>query len=329
MPTEMKDAALLVRVSRSGLEESVHLGHVAVCDAFGRLVAGAGEPRRLLFARSAMKPLQAAVSLHAGGGHVPDEELAVMCASHNGEAVHLDAVTAILHRAGFSEEDLGCPPAWPLDAGAAAGAGIKRRLFHNCSGKHAGKLLACRHQGWDTRTYLDPAHPLQVRIHSLVLESSGLEEMSVGVDGCGSPVHGLPLSRLALLYARFGSAHVSSDLVESARRCVGAMRTHPYLVAGRQRVETALMEAAQGIFVKGGSEGLLCAGIPGRRSLGVAVKVADGGSRAAGPTLISVLQQLDVIDERVADSLQAHARPPVLGGGRVVGEMEAVVRLQS
>lgn len=318
---------MLVRVMRSGLEESLHYGHVAVCDASGSVLARAGEPEKLLFARSAMKPLQAAVSLHAIGDDLPDDELAVACASHNGEAVHAGVVAALLGRGGFSEDDLGCPPSWPLDPGAAAGTTEERRLLHNCSGKHAAKLLACRRRGWETRTYLDPAHPLQANIHRRVLSFTRLDEVSLGVDGCGSPVHGLPLKSLAVLYARFGGDKAVGDLAEPARRCTAAMRAHPYLVAGRERVETALMEAASGIFVKGGSEGLLCAGVP-ERSLGIAVKVADGNSRAAGPALISVLRQLDVVDDGVVELLAPHARPPVLGGGRAVGELQAVVRLE-
>lgn len=323
----MREGTVVARVVRSGLEESLHLGHVAVCDASGSVVARAGDPERLLFARSAMKPLQAAVSLRAIDDDLPDDELAVMCSSHNGEAVHVSAVTALLGRGGFSEDDLGCPPSWPLDPRAAAEAGRERRLLHNCSGKHAGKLLACRRQGWETKGYLDPSHPLQARIHSGVLGFTRLDEVSMGVDGCGSPVHGLPLASMAVLYVRFGSDDVWGGLGEPARRCTAAMRAHPYLVAGRARVDTALMEAAPGVFVKGGSEGLLCAGVP-ERSLGVAVKVADGNSRAAGPALISVLRQLEVLDDAVVDSLQAQARPPVLGGGRVIGELRAAVHLE-
>ena len=128
----MGAAAPLVRVVRSGLEESIHLGHVAVCDTDGRLVASAGDPRRKVFARSSMKPVQAAVSLAAIGEALPDRKVAVMCASHNGEPVHIAAVRSILTNAGVSFSALRCPPGWPLDAASMARAVRARRELNNC-----------------------------------------------------------------------------------------------------------------------------------------------------------------------------------------------------
>jgi L-asparaginase II len=314
--------AALVRVIRSGLEEAVHLGHVAVCDADGNLVAWAGDPDRQVFARSSMKPLQAAVSLQAigPGEHVPDAEVAVMCASHNAEPVHLEAVARLLSRAGLQASDLGCPPGWPLDIEAVASSGGPRRELHNCSGKHAGMLLACVRRGWNVRAYRDAGHPLQRHVLSAVLAASGLTRVAVGVDGCGIPVHGMPLSRMATLYARLARPTQLHDLRPWAERAIAAMMSEPYLVAGRNRDDTALMTEGEGIVAKAGAEGLVCAALtdPG---LGVAVKVHDGGWRAAGPAMIHALTQLGVLDGSTLERLHRHARPTVLGGGQPVGEM--------
>ncbi|HYY44693.1 MAG TPA: asparaginase [Actinomycetota bacterium] len=314
------------RVVRSGLEESVHLGHIAVCDESGALSHYLGDPRIPVFARSSMKPLQAAVCLDAIEEELRDEQVAVMCASHNGEAVHVEAVLSILQAAGLGFDDLLCPPDYPIDPDTAARARCRRPELHNCSGKHAGKLLACRRKGWDLRSYLDRSHPLQQGIQTAVEQITGISDLHVGVDGCGSPVHGLPLQAMATLYARLGAASSLGPLRDAAQRCMSAMRRAPYLVAGKARVDTALMEVAPGVVVKTGAEGLLCAAVIDG-GIGVAVKVADGEGRAAGPALFRALETLGVLDQRQVTSLVDFASPPVIGGGAVVGRLESEFEL--
>jgi L-asparaginase II len=301
----------LVRVIRSGVEESVHLGSVAVADGDGRLVAAAGDPGRVAFARSSMKPLQATVSLHLAGDDLPDREVAVMAASHNGEPIHVDAVRDILDRAGLGFDDLQTPPDRPIDLRAAERVPGPRPEFHNCSGKHAGMLLACVRRGLAIDSYRDPAHPLQAEILEAVRGAAGRPPEAVGIDGCGVPVHALPLSAMAGLYARLAAGRVLRG-----ERVLAAMRAEPYLVAGRDRVCTAVMEHAP-VAVKVGAEGMMCAAAPGR-GIGVALKVEDGGTRAAEPAIVHALGLLGLLDP---GAVPAFARPPVLGGGRPVGEL--------
>lgn len=310
-------AVPLVRVVRSGFEEAVHLGSVAVADADGRLLAGAGEPHGVTFARSSMKPLQAAVSLTLAGEEPDDEEVAVMCASHNGEPRHLERVRSLLGRAGLGVEALRTPPSWPLDQASAASVEGPRPEYHNCSGKHAGMLLACVRRGFDLVTYREPGHPLQVAVLEAV-RAAAEEPRTVGIDGCGVPVHALPLSSLAAMYARL----VTPGSVQGADTAVAAMRGAPYLVAGRDRMCTALMEAVPEVVVKVGAEGLVCAGVAGR-GIGVAVKVRDGAARAAEPALVRALTLLGVVRDPEAPPVTRFAHPPVLGGGRPVGELVA------
>ena len=323
----MASGTVLVRVFRSGLEESVHLGHVAVCDVDGHLVASAGDPHRLVFARSSMKPVQAAVSLGAIGGGLGDDLVAVMCASHNGEPIHVAAVRRLLRTAGLGLSALRNPPGWPLDPRSMAMAGRPRRVLHNCSGKHAGMLAACERQGWDPEGYRSASHPLQRRILRAVRNLTGLDDMVVGVDGCGVPVHGMPLSTMATLYARVGRPRSFGALGEGIAGCTAAMRAHPYLVAGRNRTDTAVMEGSPDLVVKSGAEGLACAAVP-RAGLGVAVKVADGGERASGPALIRALTLIGALSAAEVAGLERFARRPVEGGGARVGEVVADFRLR-
>jgi L-asparaginase II len=312
----------VARIVRSGLEESVHLGDVAVVDADGRLVAWAGEPERPLFARSSMKPLQAAVSLSLARADFAAEEVAVMCASHNAEPVHVRTVRALLDRAGVSEDALQCPAARPMDDEAFAADPVRRSIYSDCSGKHGGMLSACRAQGWALDRYREPDHPLQQAILRAVLTATGRAEVRVGVDGCGVPVHGMPLASMARIYARLADPDRLGDLAEHARRAVSAMRAHPYLVAGRRRPDTAVMEATGHVVAKGGAEGLICATLLDR-GLGMAAKVADGSSRAAGPALVRTLRLLDAIDDGQLEALDRFARPWVLGGGGRVGQISS------
>jgi L-asparaginase II len=326
-------AVPLARVVRSGLEESVHVGHVAVCDADGRLVARAGDAAHLVFARSCLKPLQAAVSLHAIEGSdlplpaQPDREIAVMCASHNGEPTHLAAVRAVLERAGLGSDSLQTPPGYPLDTVSMARAQHLNRLFHTCSGTHAGMLLACVRSGWDPSTYLHRSHPLQRRVGRATRVGTGIDDPATGVDGCGTPVFGVPLSAMATLFARLAGPDRLGALAPSASRATAAMRAEPYVVGGRDRLDTEVIRTSDGqVLVKEGAEALVCAAVA-PSGLGVAVKVADGGARAYGPALVSILQQLDALTAAQGRALTAFGRPLVLGGGRPVGAVEPLVRL--
>jgi L-asparaginase II len=322
------DAVPLVRVVRSDVGESLHLGDVAVCDADGRLVASAGDPSRFLFARSCMKPLQAAVVLRAVGAPTVDErELAVMCASHEGEMVHVRTVRRLLRGARLTTDALQTPATYPSDPDAHARARARAPIYHNCSGKHAGMLLASVRSGWDRGAYRRGSHPLQRRVTEAVVAGTGVRDLTVGVDGCGLPVHGMPLRVLATLFARLARPERLDDLEPFARRATEAMLAHPYLVGGNGRLDTAIMTASGDVVAKEGAESLTCA-VSLSSGLGVAVKIADGGYRAAGPALLHVLEGIDALTRAQLEELADHARPVVLGGGRPVGEMTPVFDLR-
>lgn len=308
---------------RTGRElvESRHAGHVAVVDAAGRLVASLGDPDRVTFVRSAVKPFQAAACLEllgAQAGELTPEEVAVAWSSHRGEAAQLAAVGRLLERAGVGPEDLTCPPARPR---AAPGRG-EARLHHNCSGKHALFALAGRAVGCPRECLLDPGGPLQRRVLSLLEEVLG-PPRAVAADGCGAPAVAVPLAALAGAFV---------VLLRSPRfeRVLAAGLAHPGLVGGAGRLETALLGA--GVAAKPGAEGVFAAAgvtraAPSRESapdaFGIALKCEDGAGRGAGAALYGLLVERGVVAEGTWDA------PPVRGGGRRVGRVRPATAVRA
>ena len=318
----MTAPAELVHVVRNGLVESVHTGDVAVCDAEGRLRASAGDPDRILFGRSCEKPLQGAVSFAAMGElDLTDDEVAVMCASHSGEDVHVAAVRRLLRRGPVSVGALQTPR-------DRATKGKRDRIWDGCSGNHAGLLVASARRGWDLATYRAPGHPLQRRVLRAVIAATDVERPRIGVDGCGIPVHGVPLRAMATMFARFGSPERMGRLASATDRMVRGMLARPHLVGGTRRLDTDVMRVAAGsVIAKEGAEGLVCAtSLP--QGIGIALKVSDGNWRRLAPAFIRVLRDLDIVPSTASGGLSHHEQLPVLGGEEPQGAVEAVVRLR-
>jgi L-asparaginase II len=349
----MWDSVPLAVVERGGQVECVHRGAVVVADREGRLHAVAGDPSLPLFLRSACKPLQALPLVEGGGVEkfgLTGPELAVICASHAAEPIHLEAVRSILDKIGLDPSALRCGPHVPHDpatAAALARAGRAPEAIHsNCSGKHSGMLASCRLYGWPTETYLEPDHPLQRRIAGIIADfCANGQPLPAATDGCGVPTFHANVGQLAQAFARLAdpeemaappSGVGRTGRAEAIRRIGDAMAAHPVMVSGTGRLATSLMEVLGGkLFCKGGAEGgfgvavrsPVLRGADGR-GLGIAVKIEDGNARAMGPVLVEVLRQLGVAEPADVEALAVHARPQVLNTrGQVVGAIRPLVRL--
>lgn len=261
-----------------------------------------------------MKPFQTTVALEAGLS-LPTEHVAVASASHGGWPVHVAIVRSILADAGLDESALQCPPSWPLSQGAKdvqvrRGIRSPKRVFHNCSGKHAAMLGACMVQGWPIETYLDPDHPLQRRIIELVTDATGIRPEPVGIDGCGAPTLRGSIRGLARAFANLSSS-------ERCRPAANAVSRFPSLVADNSRPDGKLARWWGGP-VKVGAEGQV--GI-GRHGIGIAAKAAAGKSEAAVAGVIAAADELGLISDVMRNALETEAAPPVLGGGKPVGAL--------
>ena len=313
--------APLVGLRRGALVESFHRGRVAVCDPEGNVVEAFGDPEGYVYARSSAKPFQALPLVLSGATDVlglTDEELAVACASHNAEEPHLRAVRSILEKAGLSEDDLqngAHPPLYAPAAMELACSGEEPRTIHgNCSGKHAGMLAVCVHKGWPTGGYRDPDHPLQLWILEIMGRVCGLEtdEMLLAGDGCGVPTFGMPLRDLATGFARLATGSLPDELAAAAGRVRRAMREHPYMVAGTDRFDTAVMSGAA-VVCKSGAETVFGAGSPD--GWGLALKISDGTARALRPAALAALSRRGVEVPDEPESFPVHDLH-----GEVVGE---------
>lgn len=304
---------LMAEVVRSGFVESFHHGSVAVVDADGALVAGAGDPLGAVFPRSSSKLMQAAGMLRAGFQPASTAELALAAASHHGEPQHTELVTAMLARAGLTPDALGCPAELPIDPETQRQVG-PAPIYMNCSGKHAGMLLTCLAAGWPLAGYLADDHPLQQALRQEVERLTGETVAATGVDGCGAPVWAISLAGLARAYARA----VAAPDPAPERRVADAMRSHPELISGTGADDARLIRAVPGLLSKAAAEGVAVVAVPGFGA--VAMKVDDGAGRARPPVLVEALAQLGVGSQE----LSAAGEVRLLGGGRPVGAVRAL-----
>lgn len=326
-------APVLVEMWRGDMVESRHRGAFAVVDTAGRVVEAQGDVGRLIYARSAIKPLQALPLIESGAADafaVSTQELALACASHGGEPAHVAAVGGWLDRLGLTADDLECGAHAPSHAPSARALLTTGQdpspLHNNCSGKHTGMLAICRHLGDPTRGYIAFDHPAQRRVVAVLSAMCGrnLATAPRGIDGCGLPQLGLPLQALALAFARFGApAYLPAGRQAACRRLAQAMRDHPFLIAGSGRFCTQAIEIAGGkALVKTGAEGVFAATIPAR-GLGIALKIDDGAARAAEAAMAELLVRHAGLDAAQTAALAGWRNAAIANvAGRPVGTIQ-------
>jgi L-asparaginase II len=311
---------VVAEVWRGEFLESVHHGSVVALNSDGSVGLSIGHPDQVAYPRSSNKPMQGLAMLR-NGLDLDGELLALACASHSGEDFHVEGVHRILEMAGLGTDALQCTPDLPIGEAAlaahlAAGRG-RAPEFMNCSGKHAAMLLTCVRNGWSTDDYLAVEHPLQVSIRKTLEELAGEPVGAVGIDGCGAPLFGISLHGLARAFGTMAGAPEGTP----EHRIAKAMNSHPEWVGGTGRDVTTLMRALPGAMAKDGAEGVYAIGLPDGSA--VALKIADGSSRARAVVIVAALRHLGVD----VDPLTALATVPVLGHGQAVGAVRPALAL--
>jgi len=328
----------LVEITRCGFVESRHHGSVCVVNSKGQLIASAGDPDMVTFIRSAAKPIQA-INLFFSGAmehfNFTQKELAIMCSSHYGEDMHRQVINELLDKMQLTHTDLHCGT--PLSIKPSyRDEQLYQRLpidetNSDCSGKHCGFLSVCKVKGYPIETYTEPDHPMQQEVLEIVAHMCCMEKekIHIGIDGCGVPVHGMPLRNMAMGYARLTTPEL---LEEHYRRpceeIVTAMNAYPEMIAGTKGFCTEFLKHTGGRFCgKLGAESVYCIGVRGK-DMGIAVKIEDGNYRALYPAVMSTLIQLELLTKQEIESLAPFVAPWNRNDhGVVVGERRANFKL--
>jgi len=311
----MTDAnPILAEMVRGNWVENRYRGAFAVVDADGRIIASSGDISRPIFPRSAVKSMQALAMVTAdsiGRFSLSDEDLALACASHRGEDVHVEGVTHFLEELGLSKDDLECGAHAPGDSEARRQLRERHEapsaLHNNCSGKHSGMLSVALAIGAPTLGYVDRDHPVQVRVRSAIEAVIGekLTEGRCGTDGCSIPTWAAPIEAFARGFARMATGKgLPPDLAAGAQRIFDAATRHPHLVAGKEQLDTVVMEAFGGrVMQKGGAEGVQCGAIRDK-GWGYAIKCDDGNMDASRAMVAALLLAIADPDEKQAEVLR-------------------------
>ncbi len=326
---------VLAHVMRGKDIESIHRGNLVVVDHEHNIIYSVGESNARTYWRSAAKPFQVLPMIEAGGIEkfgFDNEEIAVMTASHGGEERHVARVQSILNKMGCGTEVLDCGAAAPMYGPRARDMMKKRQIFgqvHNpCSGKHSSMIALALLKGYQTKGYIGLHHPVQKEMLDVVSSVAGLkrEEITLGVDGCGVPVFGLPIYNMAVAYSKLSrpDSIKPPSRREALIKVSRAMTRNPYYVAGSSRLDTLLMETTKGRLVaKLGAEGVYCVGIIGEGK-GIALKIEDGSSRAIDVVIIELLRRLELISAAEYDRLRSGCKTELRNHRKdLIGEIKA------
>ncbi|SMG36119.1 asparaginase [Agreia pratensis] len=316
----IEGAVELAVLERSGFIESRHVGAAVVLDATGAVLEELGDAAAPVFPRSSLKPFQA-LAIREAGVQLTPLQTALSMASHGGTPEHVDVVRQILQLAALDESALGCPADWPGDRSARDAVvregGSAQRVYMNCSGKHAAMLLACVQQGWSTADYLDPAHPLQLRIRDLIEEQTGEKIAASGVDGCGAPVHAISLRALAR-----GVSRIAQGETPDAEWLVDSVLANGWAVDSPKEQNTLVIDELH-LFAKLGAEGVMV--MSTRSGVAVALKILDGSLRAAAIVALELLVRAGAVERKDVDALVSTFDLAVLGGGQPVGSIRPTI----
>ena len=336
---ETNSNPILVEVVRGDLIETRHTGAVSVVNAKGKVIFSVGNTKDPVFPRSAIKPIQALMLLETGAAKAFGlglAQIALACASHSGSETHREILANWLEKIGLSVEDLVCGPSLPWSdyekkSLFESGHGPSK-LLDNCSGKHLALLTVAKHLEYPTFGYHRLDHPVQQRLLGIVEQMTGLDLLPSpkGIDGCGIPVFAIPLENIALSMARLVEPHDQPDERQSAcKRIIRAMFDEPYLIGGKGRFDTRILQACRGhAIVKTGAEGVYTASFP-NLGLGVALKIDDGSRRAAEAAIMQVLRRFEVLTEKAMGQLLNILEPPLFSRSKeVVGVIRAAAPLR-
>ncbi len=324
-----------VSVYRGDVEESIHFGAAAVVNSSGELVHSIGNPELVTFPRSALKFIQAVALIETGAAeayNLDHRHLSLTCASHMGEPFHIELVSEWLNLIGLSADDLACGPDYPLDQDSCLNRLRNREdrnsIFHNCSGKHTGFLTVCQYLGFEPKGYNQLEHPVQ----QLFLQNldyfiqSDSKKLNWQVDGCTFPAPAIKLKDMAHAMARFvDHENLEESKSQASHKLQEAIAKYPEYMSGTHELAAHLTNATNGrILAKIGAEGYHIA-IDRDQKLGMALKIADGSVRGINFLLVSLLDELGLLNQQEKNELEQFLHPTILNSHlQTVGHIQKV-----
>ncbi len=322
---------ILCRVTRGDLTESIHVVFAVAVDETGQIFYATGDPYYLTCIRSALKPFQAAAAVKVGAvdaAGFSDDEIALMCASHTGEDIHVETAQSMTEKLGLTIDDFECGAHLPSDKTTRHGM-IKNGkeaepLHNNCSGKHAGMLALAKHLGQGTKGYIQKGHPVQNTIFELLESLTGLENIPTETDGCSAPTPFMTLETIAKLFQK-----LAAEETRELSRVYQAMCANPTLVSGPARFDTLFIEALAGRGItKIGGESIRGIALKNSNggSIGIALKVLDGNFRALSPATIKLLEHLELLTNAEVKKLNKFRTTKLKNHNQLkIGRIEAII----
>ncbi|QQZ10052.1 asparaginase [Heyndrickxia vini] len=304
---------ILIEETRAGLVENVHFGIICGLNEEKEKIYQIGDPEQEVFFRSAAKPIQALpifLSTIIEKYNLTEEEAALFAASHRGEENHISALKSMLNKLPVEETDLYCPPSYPLNREPREKmirlGEQKRRLYHNCSGKHMGFVAVCKEMGYPVANYWEPNHPLQQHIAQILstLSEVPISKIKIGIDGCGVPVFAIPLSSMALTYLKLACPDLIEDskLRNAVQKLTNTMNHQYNMIASEHFICSVLLQDPN-IVAKGGAQGVYCFGLKNER-IAFALKVINGSEDVWPNIVASILDQIDYKNKETIQKLR-------------------------
>jgi len=321
------DTIKMVEVTRSNVVESIHYGTAILINSDGKILKEWGNSNMMIYPRSALKPIQS-LNLYKDGAaealNLSDELIALTTASHHAEIIHQEMVDNWLKKMNLNESHLSCGPAWPLKEKYQLKAYLKyktkRKIFHNCSGKHCGHLAVCQYKNLPIKNYQNKEHPIQKDLIQMIENISKYKIKNVGVDGCTLPNPLIPLKKFAFAAAQLADYKKLNDHSAIAKRIFDSCVKFPEIAGGSKSINSILTKLSNGkVFVKNGAEGIFVAIIPEKKSA-LAVKIIDGAARAAEVAIAGLLSELKIINNNKIEKIKK--MPIKNSANQVVGSMK-------
>jgi len=320
----------MVEVTRSGEIESFHQGVAVLINSSGNILKEWGNSDLNIYPRSALKPIQT-LNLYKDGVadfmNLSEEQIAITTASHHAEKFHQEIISSWLKKININEENLSCGYDWPWNLEDKFKVTLenkkKRRIYHNCSGKHCGHLAVCKYKNLTLENYHEKTHPLQKGLIQLVEDLSDFKIKNIGIDGCTLPNPFMPLKKFALAASRLTDSKILNENTDIAKKIFNSCVNFPEITGGTNSVNCTLTKLSKKkIFFKNGAEGVFLALIPEIKSA-LVVKILDGAARAAETAIAGLISELNIIDENELEKIKSSE--VINSVGQKIGKMKFVL----